>query len=90
MKLKRNERIVLKVWINDAVFADEKWTAMTAVDGDSVYVHISDPGSSNTMKIKITELPEAKRPIEEKKEPEKKEPEKKSEDDKSDPSTSEL
>ena len=66
MKLKRNERVALKVWINDSVFADEKWIAMTAVEGDSAYVFISDPGSSNTMKIKITEFAQVQPPDEKK------------------------
>lgn len=55
MKLKRNKEVALKVWINDSVFADETWTAMTAVDEDSAYVLIKDPGSPNTLKIKITQ-----------------------------------
>lgn len=55
MKLRRNNEVALKVWINDSVFADETWTAMTAVDGDSAYVLIKDPGSPNTLKIKITQ-----------------------------------
>jgi hypothetical protein len=53
MKLKLNKEIKIKAWLNEQMIADENWTIYSEDQGDTLYIFIKDPNSTNQVKLRI-------------------------------------
>lgn len=57
MKLRHNNQVKIKAWLNEDVIAHEDWTVFSEDTDDTIYIFVKDPNGTSQLKLKIEKSP---------------------------------